>query len=46
MSETDNNNIPQKKKKTKMIAPQAEATKMATAMATKGTDAPANASVV
>ena len=44
MSETDNNNVSQKKKKTKMIAPQAEATKMATATATKGTDAPANAS--
>ena len=45
MSKTDNNNVPQKKKKMKMIAPQAEAMKMATAMATKGTDAPANASM-
>ena len=44
MSKTDNNNVPQKKKKTKTITPQAEATIMATAMATKGMDAPANAS--
>ena len=38
MSETNNNNVPQKKKKTKMIAPQAEAMTMATATVTKGTD--------